>query len=141
MRLGDKVIATGDVVCETSAGQSITIKPGEIFLILEHFKIMTMYRLQQDAGANSHDAIVTEYDLQTCFRVYARYDLATMQYTVVGSGAGPTMAKPEFDSGTTPVGSAPRSAVTCGCGQVLSPETDILPSTGKLGCWKCGWKS
>ena len=32
--------------------------------------------------------------------------------------------------------------VPCGtCGEQLNPETDVLPSTGELGCWKCGWRA
>ena len=31
--------------------------------------------------------------------------------------------------------------ITCPtCGESLNPEADVLPSTGEVGCWKCGWQ-
>jgi len=54
----------------------------------------------------------------------------------------------KFDTYTinvnTPVecGEPLSSPVICpGCAEHLDPGKDLLPSTGELGCWACGWQS
>lgn len=112
MNLND--LKVGDQIVSVHESETLflgrRIQPGEIFSVARYSSKLSAFKL---VGVNEQDF----HPVVSAMTVYDHFE--------------------PYSDHATP-GAQGHEAITCSCGQVLNPETDVSPNDGRLVCWKCG---